>query len=253
MKKITTLIVSVFTLFCSAYSQTGEEQNPDSVIFAFPDLTRGTVVLKDGSKTKTLVNYNYYNQNFLYKDQTTGQILKLDNLKDVAYVEVGRRYFIPVLTGLGELIVYDDICLVYSKKVNVEAKKEGAYGTASSTSSISNVSNIEGTNNSGSSQGTLGTSVSSGIASPVAGVNYSASINDKLFGGQVKISLDERLFLSPNPLIEGKTKIIPLTKKNLLKIFPTKTALINSYFEEHNPDLENLDQAKILVIFCNEK
>ncbi|MDR0762931.1 MAG: hypothetical protein LBF01_00340 [Bacteroidales bacterium] len=246
MKIFTTLFVLLsFTI--TTFAQT---KGLDSIIFAFPDYTRGTVTLKDGSQVKTVLNYNYHNQNVLYKDAATGQELKLDNLKDIALIEVGKKYFIPVLTGLGELVVYDNICLVYSKKISIEAKKEGAYGTAASTSSISNVSGLEGTGAAGGSRyGKGATSVGGGTSnSSVSGANYSAAINDKSFGSQTKIKTDERFFLCPL----GETKVIPLTKKNLLKSFPSATAFINSYFDKNNPDLENLEQAKILVTLCNE-
>ncbi|MDR2556762.1 MAG: hypothetical protein LBC49_03510, partial [Bacteroidales bacterium] len=106
MKHFTTLLISLFFVMAS-FAQTAQQK--DSIVFAFPDFTRGTVVLKDGSQVKTSLNYNYLNQNVLYIDDKTGQELKLDNLKDVALIEIGKRYFVPVLMGLGELVVYDNI------------------------------------------------------------------------------------------------------------------------------------------------
>jgi hypothetical protein len=114
--------------------------------------------------------------------------------------------------------------------MNIESKKMDSYGTGGSTSAIQNVKGSEN----------------------MAG-NYSSyngeMIDDRIIGGPVNVVLYERFYLCRL----GETKTIPLTKKNLVKMFPSAADFINSYFSEHRPNLEKFDQAKLIVTLCNEQ
>jgi hypothetical protein len=204
----------------------------DSMIFLAPGYAEGTVFLKDGSQVKTPLSYNYHNQNILYLDSETKKVLKIDNLQDIALIEINKRYFIPILGGLGELIACSSVCLVYFKKVNIETQKSGGYdGMGVSTSAIKAVRGSESR------------------AGNYSGYGDEQTIYDGVISEQIKMILNEKFFLCKL----GETKTISLTKKNLLKMFPSAVSFINSYFDKNNPDLENFEQVKILVTLCNEQ
>ncbi|MDR0619210.1 MAG: hypothetical protein LBG17_04865 [Bacteroidales bacterium] len=232
-KNFLLLILSLFanTVF-SQIVHVDNKAQLDSVIFVAPDYITGTVFLKDGNQIKTLLNYNYHNQNILYIDSETKKVLKLNNLRDVALIEMNKRYFIPILGGLGELIACGDVCLVYLKKVNIETRKVSGYdGMGGSTSAVQAVRGSENT------------------AGNYSGYGDEQTIYDGVISGQVKIILSEKFYLCKL----GETKTIPLTKKNLLKMFPSAVDFINSYLDKNNPNLENFEHAKILIKLCNEQ
>lgn len=205
----------------------------DSIIFAFPKCTEGTVYMKDGSVARAKLNYNFYEPQVLFwndKPEFPGDSLRrLDNLTEVILIEIGDRTFVPALSGLGEVILNNRISLIQTKKVNISEKKTGAYGTGGSTSSIRNVSSI---NNNGTTGGNY-----SGQTS-FASVKYEFSSNSEL-------SVDYTLFL----MKDGK--VYPLTKKNLSKLFPKASSFIKQYLEEQKPDLDNPQDMLDLVNLAN--
>lgn len=213
------------------------KQQRDSIIFAFPKCTPGTVYMKDGSIAKSDLNYNYYEPQVLFRnDKPTSPedtLRRLDNLGEVSLIEIGDRSFVPVLgTSLGE-IIWDNrtISLVVTKKVNIEEKKAGAYGTGGSTSSIQSVSSFTGSsgvNRSGNYTGQ--TSFTS--------VNYD-------FASNAELSIDTRLFL-----LQG-TKTLPVSKKNLTKAFPKAANFIKQYIDEQKTDLENPQEVINLINLAN--
>lgn len=212
------------------------KQQQDSIMFAFPHCTKGTVYFNDGSVYNGKLNYNYYEPQVLFlNDKPTSPedtLRRLDNLSNVLLIQIGDRQFVPVLSGMGEIILNQKVSLVLSRKVNIEEKKTGAYGTGGSTSSIRAVSGFSSNN------GTASGSYSG--QTTFTNVNYDFATNSE-------ISVDNRLFLLKD------RKVSPLTKKNLLKLFPSAAAYINRYMEEQKPDLDDVDQMRNFVnlIYAN--
>lgn len=208
----------------------------DSIIFAFPACTPGTVYMKDGSIAKAKLNYNYYEPQVLFlNEQPTAPedtLRRLDNLADVVLIEIGDRSFVPVLggTSLGEIIMNNQVSVVMTKKVNIEEKKTGAYGTGGSTSSIRSVSSFTGASGASSSGYSGQTTFTS--------VNYD-------FASNAELSIDRRLFLMKD------NKVVPVSKKSLTKMFPKAADFIKQYIEEQKPDLENPDDVINLVNLAN--
>ncbi|MCM1531284.1 MAG: hypothetical protein NC048_05140 [Bacteroides sp.] len=212
------------------------KQQQDSILFAFPHCTKGTVYFKNGSVYNGRLNYNHYEPQVLFRndkpESPEDTLRRLDNLADVLMIQIGDRQFVPVLSGLGEIVLNNKVSLILSRKVNIEEKKTGAYGTGGSTSSIRAVSGFS--SNNGTSSGSY-----SGQTT-FTNVNYDFAANSEL-------SIDDRLFL----LKDGK--VTPLTKKSLLKHFPAAANYINRYIEEQKPDLDNVDQMRNFVnlIYAN--
>lgn len=213
------------------------KQQQDSIIFAFPRCTPGTVYMKDGSIAKNRLNYNYYEPQVLFiNDKPTSPedtLRRLDDLNSVMLIEIGDRAFVPVMgVSLGE-IIWDNrnISLVMTKKVNIEEKKVGAYGTGGSTSSIQSVSSFTG------ASGVSGSGNYTGKTTFTA-VNYD-------FASNAELTTDIRLFL-----MQG-TKLLPVSKKNLAKMFPKAADYIKKYIDEQKPDLENPEDVINLVNLAN--
>lgn len=211
------------------------KEQQDSIIFAFPKATEGTIYYKDGSIAKSRFNYNYYEPQLLFwKDKPEfpeDTLRRLNDMNNIVVVEIGDRTFVPALSGLGELILNNRISLISCKKVNISEKKTGAYGTGGSTSSIRNVSSFSNTNGT-TSGGTYTGQTTAGV------VRYDFSDNSEL-------SVAYTLFL----MKDGKT--YPLTKKNLLKLFPKAAGFISQYLEEQKPDLDSPQDMLNLVNLAN--
>lgn len=206
----------------------------DSILFAFPHCTPGTVYMKDGSVVNARLNYNYYEPQVLFindKPEFEGDtIRRMDNLSDVLLIEIGNRSFVPVLGNmLGEIVMNHKVKLVVSRKVNINEKKSGAYGTSGSTSSSRKVSGFTGNGTSASSY--------SGQTS-FATVSYD-------FESNAEVEIDERLFLMK------EDKVAPLSKKNLLKFFPKASGFIKQYLEEQKPDLDSREDMTTLINLAN--
>ncbi|MBD5391944.1 hypothetical protein HDR65_00130 [bacterium] len=212
------------------------KKQQDSILFAFPQCTKGTIYFKNGSVYNGKLNYNHYEPQVLFRndkpESPEDTLRRLDNLSDVLMIQIGDRQFVPVLSGIGEIILNNKVSLILSRKVNIEEKKTGAYGTGGSTSSIRSVSGFSSNNGTGSGSYNGQTSF--------ANVNYDFAANSEL-------SIDDRLFL----LKDGK--VSPLTKKSLLKHFPAAANYINRYLEEQKPDLDNVEQMRNFVnlIYAN--
>lgn len=241
--KILMILASVLCLVWSAQAQQkltmGDltKAQQDSILFAFPHTTKGSVYFKNGSVYNGYLNYNHHNPQVLYrnpeKERTSPDdtLRRLDNLADVVMIEIGNKRYVPTLSGIGEIILDNKVSLVLSRKVNIEEKRTGAYGTGGSTSGNSRVS---GFSNNGTGDGSY-----SGQTS-FANVNYDLP-------STAEIHIDNRLFL----MKDGKVN--PLTKKNLLKLFPGAADYIKRYLDEQKPDLDNVDQMRNFVnlIYAN--
>lgn len=240
MKSRLFLLILLLGFFgVSSYSQAGivmgdlTKKQQDSIIFAFPGCTDGTVYFKNGDVVRAKLNYNYYEPQVLFyndKPEFEGDSLRrLDNLADVLLIEIGDRSFVPVLGGLGEIILNHKVKLILSKKVNIEEKKTGAYGTGGSTSSIRSVSGV-------SNNGTAG----GGYTGQTSFTNVEYD-----FSKSSELNIDIRLFLMKDD------KIAPITKKNLTKYFPQAAGFIKQYIEEQNPDLDNPEQMINMINLAN--
>ena len=206
----------------------------DSIIFAFPRATEGTLYYKDGSIAKSRFNYNYYEPQLLFWNDkpefAEDTLRRLNDLSNIVVAEIGDRTFVPALSGLGELILNNRISLISCKKVNISEKKTGAYGTGGSTASIRNVSSFN-------SNGTTGSETYTG--------QTTASVVKYEFSSNSELSVAYTLFL----MKDGKT--YPLTKKILLKLFPKAAGFISQYLEEQKPDLDSPQDMLNLVNLAN--
>ncbi|MDE6630111.1 MAG: hypothetical protein K2K11_01650, partial [Bacteroidales bacterium] len=88
----------------------------DSIIFAFPKATEGTLYYKDGSIAKSRFNYNYYEPQLLFWNDKPefpeDTLRRLNDLSNIVVAEIGDRTFVPALSGLGELILNNRISLI---------------------------------------------------------------------------------------------------------------------------------------------
>lgn len=111
-----------------------------NAVYLFPEFTPGTIAMKNKSIVKTDFNLDIFHDKLLYMDG--GQVMELDDLSNVASLQVGDRTFIPVGRYMYEIIRLEgsdgNLLVKWHRKKNPMGKK-GAYGQvahASSTISI---------------------------------------------------------------------------------------------------------------------
>ncbi len=243
MRKI--LFITLFSFSLTSLSPIfAQDMKFDPLAYVFTDFVEGRITLKDGTQITTLLNYGYRWQDLLYYDKNTKQILQASNLQDILLIRVGNRYFIPVMSGVGELIVYGDVCLVYYKRLRMdEMNKSTSYGSTS-TAAIQNVAAGRRPGETGSENSHL----THYIYDPTN--PEQKSLSDRVKAGELRIVTQEDFYLS----VIGDTKVVPLTKKNLIKKFPEQASFIESYFAENKPNLQNkLDASRLVELLNNSK
>ena len=218
---------------------TQEEQ--DSIVFVHPTFIEGTVLFLNGQRSQAEMNYNCYSQQLLFKQKNAKgetDILSVSNMPDILMVSIADKTFMPVGNSLAEVLVDDRVSLLSARKVSSTEKKTGGYGTGGNTAAISNLTSFDGgtaVSQTGTADGGTTTHATSGAG---AGLDRSA------FGPNSTLTVSTRLFLMKD------MKIIPLTKKNLLKAFPKSGAFIERYFELNKVDLANAEQMTALIGLC---
>lgn len=218
---------------------TQEEQ--DSIVFVHPTFTNGTVLFRNGQRSQAEMNYNCYSQQLLFKQKNAKgetDILSVSNMPDIMMVSIADMTFMPVGNTLAEILIDDRVSLLSSRKVSSTEKKTGAYGTGGNTASISNLTSFDA--GSAVSQGATADGGTTGYATSGAG----AGLDRSSFGPNSTLTVSTRLFLMKD------MKVIPLTKKNLLKAFPKSGAFIERYFADNKVDLSDPDQMTTLVGLC---
>jgi hypothetical protein len=237
MKKIIPAILFALLLAPTFAQVSIQEMKYDTLGYIFPKLTDGRITLKDGSQFNTLFNYGYRQQDFLYYDNEKKEVLQLANLQDVLLIRAGNKYFIPIMSGIGELIIYDDICLAYYKRLKVDERdRQTGYGSAS-TSATGNVITDRA----------IQSAQNPNLTHYTQSDPNQRTLSERVASGELRIVIQEDFYLSEI----GDTKVIPLTKKNLIKKYPQHTSFIESYFAEKKPDLRNKNEVMRIVYLLN--
>jgi len=107
---------------------------PKESQYLFDVFTDGRVLFIDGTSSSAKMNYNTLLGEMQFIDLGTGDVLSLDNIKDVTSVTVDGRYFIPARTKdeFMEVLVSGKVSLAIRYKGDaISISKEGAYGSVS--------------------------------------------------------------------------------------------------------------------------
>ena len=116
MKKVFLLLI-VF-----AWVKTSFAQEVDPALFLFDDYTEGTVLMKNGAKSKGKLNFYLPKGEFFYIDDQDGNKVKaLANSDDVYLIEIGTRRFFPSEDGGLEILSPDPAfyvrhCITFQQK-----------------------------------------------------------------------------------------------------------------------------------------
>ena len=189
--------------------------------YLFPEFTGGDVYYMGLPKGSGKLNYNMLLGEMQFIEN--GQVMSLDNVKDVILVNIGNRRFYRFNNTefVEELMSTGKYQLRVRRKGNVAPhSKKGAYGMDSSTSAITSYSSI----NSDSQQ-------------------YNLTVEGKML-----ISLNYFYYLVGT---NGKYALIK-NVKTFTKQFPAYRAQIETFVKEHHTRFNNDEDLKVLLEYCNK-
>lgn len=217
MKKSLLIIASLlgFSLISSAQKGLGNTLNaiPDSLIYALPEYSRGSVSFPNGKSATGILNICNIDQKLYFKDNN-GSILEVDGSDEVKYASIGGRIFFRYAGMFVRVPNRNEGCLAVGKQLTIHTDaKAGAYGMISETSNIKTVNNIY----------------------DAAGkIDLSHSIT-------YPYSYKEIPFL----YIDGK--LLPVTKKNLLKAFPDKVQTVEEFVKRNRASLDDYETLSAFI------
>lgn len=119
---------------------------PRNAAYLFPEFMQGKVFFTDGNIDSAKFNYNSLLKEMQFLDKQ-GAILRVANIQDIIYVQIGERVFIPVSKkSFAEVLFIDEnMVLLAQRQTTYEVssgERIGAYGQPSSTSAITNYSQM---------------------------------------------------------------------------------------------------------------
>lgn len=135
MKRLVILLVISFA-FSVAYAQV---KVVEVTHYLFPEFTKGVVLMKNGIKNETLLNYNSLTEEMIFENNGTKLAIGQPELVDTVYIK-GRKFFL--LNGkFVELINNSKYKLYAEHKCTIkDPGRPAAYGGTSQTSSATSYS-----------------------------------------------------------------------------------------------------------------
>ncbi len=137
MKRLIILLVISFVLSV-AYAQV---KVVEVTHYLFPEFTKGIVLMKNGIKNETLLNYNSLTEEMIFENNGTKLAIGQSELVDTVFIK-GRKFFL--LNGkFVELINNSKYKLYAEHKCTIkDPGKPAAYGGTSQTSATSTYSSF---------------------------------------------------------------------------------------------------------------
>jgi len=219
MKKLLSLALMII-MGSEAFAQTVSFTSPnaesqkmlDSVRYVLPEFAAGMVLFNNGEQSNGAININTIDQKIHFIDPK-GQILVISNNEQVSRLFAKGRTFVN--SRYGYIEIYEtagDIFMGEVRKVGfISEDKVGAFGSKSQTTAIQSVNGIQATG------GYI--------------VDFEKQKNTPFIYKKI-------------PYLSRKGLIQPVTKKTLQKCFPDKKEFIEQYIDEHNPNLNDVEDVR---------
>lgn len=187
--------------------------------YLFPQFNNSTVIMKNGQRQNTKMNYNLVTEKMVYEQD--GKFYDLIMLTTIDTVNILNRQFIPVGNVFYELVLQGNplTLFIQQKGTLVAAGAPAAYGGTSQVSSSKYMSSVE------------------------------------LSGGRYNLPLpaDYSVNLSPVYWIRNGNEMFSfLNEKQFIKIFPDKEKELKLFIKQNRIKISNPDQLLKLVSYCNQ-
>lgn len=186
--------------------------------YLFPVFSKGVVVMKSGNMDAKL-NYNTVTEEMVFEQE--GQNMAIGNIESIDTVIIQNRKFVPVGKVFYELLVNGQVTLYFQHKGKLVETKTNSPALGASSETASNVS-----------YSTLLTT--SGIYGLKLPADYTV--------------IDMSTY---RLMVNGKLSTFS-NKKQLLKILPDQSTLLDKFISDNKLDINKLDQLIKLIDYCNE-
>lgn len=187
-------------------------------IYQYPKFSRGKIVFRDKATTEALLNYNYLNGEieFINPGNDTLAIAEWQ-LPNIRRIELNKDTFYYD-DGYVQQVVQTSLGKLAKRKMLVVLKKEkiGAYGQPTSTINVEALTSYRD--------------------------NYRELTSIKVRENITMVYRDEFFFG------DNYFHFLPANKKNLLKIYGPRKAMINEYLKENQVNFGNSDQLQKLFV-----
>lgn len=186
-------------------------------IYKYPVFSTGTVYFNDGTIARSKMNLNLLLEVMQFINEK-GDTLALDDENTIRRITVGADTFFFQKGYLQLVSTYDNTELASRQKIKfLNEKNIGAYGISTATHTIDNYNTLRA----------FGT--------------YALKLNKDLI-----YSKERKYYFS-----KRDNEFILANKKNILKMFPEKKALVEKYLKEHELDYNKEQDLKNLFVYLS--
>jgi|WetSurMetagenome_2_1015567.scaffolds.fasta_scaffold49033_2 hypothetical protein len=209
-----TILFFLSTFCLKAQSQT----KPIKTYYVFPEFLKGLIKMKNGHNDLLMMNYNMLTEEMII--EKNGIRLAISNIGSVDTVHIENRKFVPYDKGFYEIAVNAPITLFIQHKCKlISAGQPSGYGGTSQTSATTSLSALSSS------------------------------------GGYYKLDLPDDYTISNVTqfwIRKDQTFYMANSERQILKIFPEKTAEIKQIIKQYKLDVQKISDLTILVKKCNE-
>lgn len=205
---------------------TGRQDNKGNPLphFLLPQFKEGIVIMKDGNKFTTLLNYNMVDEKMI--TEVDGIYRYSKNPKNIERIYLDNRMFIPIDNVFYEILASGNASFFLQNKSSLTPKANDiGYGSKSHSTGPTKMTRYELT--------------------PVV---YQ-------YGEVINIDLPQNVDITPASVywvsVGDKMKQFN-TEKQLLKLFPEYETQIKDYIKKENIKMKNREDVIKLGIYCNE-
>ena len=207
----------IFSLLTISPGLSARQDNEKVLLqYLFPEFTKGSVKLKNGSVREAMMNYNLVSEKMVFEQN--GKFLDMINTETIDTVYLQNKKFIPSDQIFVEVVLSGKIPFFIQYKADIQLPgKPAGYGGTSQTSATESIT-------------TLHTQ-----------------------GGTYNLKLPDDYTVKPYSvywvLVNGKMGKF-LNERQFLKIFSDKQAEIKQFIKVNKIKFEKRDDLIRLIVFC---
>ena len=209
--------ICTYNLFCQGSSSIVIKPGEDltkvyKYIYRYQQFEYGKVYFINGDASAGKLNYNFLIETMQFIDPK-GDTLALANESTLNFISIGADTFFHNSMGYIEQVAdYTVTKLLLKEKIKSSEEKIGAFGIPSLTQTIDTKNTL------------------------IADQNYKLRVNENL-----TLSKETHYYFS-----DADFNVLPVNKKNLLKVFAKQKGKIENYLNSNNTDFNNGNDLKKL-------
>lgn len=200
----------------------GEKMNDAisaKVKFRYPEFVSGNVSFKDGTNSQAPLDFNLLNEEMQFIN-AKGDTLSLDNEATIKYITINNDTFYYSKGYLELLAANFFVKLAKKQRLKIgDVRKIGGYDQASPVSAITSYSSI----------------------------NNGSQVTNLTQRADILLSKETTYFIGDN-----YNHFLPANKKNIMKVFGKKEAVVDKFLEENTIKYNNPDDLKRLIDFLEK-